>query len=106
MYRNPSVTATVTDSLVPASTDATTEASSSGCVRTFNSVVAYLLSMTLSFGGRMGLIVSETEVSGLGAILTDGRLLPLLSSWLRAVVSGGEDCGDAGVAVAGAGYAG
>src|SRR5512133_837499 len=101
MYRNPSVTVAVTDSLVPASTTATTAESSLGSVRTFRSVVAYFLSITLSFGD----IVSETAILGLSAtaLSTGGRVLRRLSSWLRAVVSLDDDSTDA--EAAGAGYA-
>jgi hypothetical protein len=59
------VIVSVTESFVPACTSATTDASSAGSVRTFRSVVAYLLSVTLSF--TIGLIVSEAELLGFGA---------------------------------------
>jgi hypothetical protein len=95
----------VTDSLVPASTTVTTAESSLASVRTFNSVVAYFLSITLSFGD----IVSETEILGLSAtaLLTGGRVLRRLSSCLRAVVSLDDDStdADADAEAAGAGYA-
>lgn len=97
------MTVAVTDSLVPASTTATTAESSLASVRTFRSVVAYFLSVTLSFGD----IVSETEILGLSAKapLTGGRVLRRLASWLRAVVSLDDDSTDADADAAGAGYA-
>src|SRR6188472_165 len=93
MYRNPSVIVAVTDSLVPESTTATTAESSRASVRTFKSSVAYFLSITLSFGD----IVSETEILGLSAkaLLTGGRVMRRLTSWLRAVVSLDDDLTDA-----------
>src|SRR5215217_4700785 len=97
MYRNPSVTVAVTDSFVPASTTATTEASSLASVRRFKSVVAYLLSITLSFGARTGEIVSEVEVFGFGAaaVFNGDRVVRRLRYWLRAARSTADDSTDA-----------
>src|SRR5215217_9211229 len=87
MYRNQSVIVAVTESLVPASASATTEESSFGSVRTFRSVVAYLLSITLSLRLRIGVIVSDADVLGFGAIVTGGRVARRLRSCRRAPVS-------------------
>src|SRR5829696_9967268 len=93
----------VTASLVPLSTTATTDAPFLGSVRTFRSVVAYLRSVILSF--RIGAIVSEAELVGLGiaARLAGRRVVPRLSSWLRVILSLGDESSDA--VEAGAGYA-
>jgi hypothetical protein len=87
MYLNPSVTVAVTESLVPASATPTTEESSFGSVRTFRSVVAYLLSITLSLRLRIGVIVSDADVLGFGSIVTGGLVLRRLRSCRRAPVS-------------------
>jgi hypothetical protein len=92
----------VTASFFPLSTTATTDESSLGSVRTFRSVVAYLLPVILSL--RIGAIVSEAEVVGFGieATLTGARVSRRLSSCCRAV-SLGDNSVDA--VEAGAGYA-
>jgi hypothetical protein len=102
-YRNPLRMVLVTASLLPFLTTATTDAPVLGSVRTFRSVVAYFLPVILSF--RIGAIVSEAELLGLGiaARLTGGRALRRLSSCSRALVSLGDESTDA--VEAGAGYA-
>jgi hypothetical protein len=85
------LTVLVTESLVPLFTTATTEESAFGCVRTFTSVVAYLLSITLR--DSTGVIVSEADAVGLRteAISTGGRVTRRLGACVRSLVPLGDE---------------
>lgn len=102
-YRNPLVTVAVTDSFAPAFTSPTTDAFSAASVRTFRSVVAYLLSTTLSRGD--GVIVSDADLVGFGAarLRIGARAMCRLTSWPRASATPTVESIDE--VEAGAGYA-